>query len=131
MEFVTPSFDSSSSSSNGELLDEIDVEQQVVVQATITCVNTWEFFTPTELEEGGEQFVDLNIGVQDVLMTMWDTPSLFKSLTNFNMTEFEELAQLVVPTIIGHVRSIEEPHHISRQPLKLTPDNTCSTSSYI
>jgi len=50
MEFVAPSFDSSSSSSNEELFDEIDVEHQIAVQATITCVNTWEFFTPTKLE---------------------------------------------------------------------------------
>jgi hypothetical protein len=50
MEFVAPSFDSSSSSSNEELFDEIDVEHQIVVQATITRVNTLEFFTPTKLE---------------------------------------------------------------------------------
>jgi hypothetical protein len=38
---------------------------------------------------------------------MWAMPSLFKSLTNFSLIEFEELAQLVVPTIIGHVTSTE------------------------
>jgi hypothetical protein len=70
MEFVAPNIDSSSSSSDEKLLDEIDVEHQIAVQATITCVNIWEFFTPTELEEGGGQYVDLNIGVQNVLMTM-------------------------------------------------------------
>jgi hypothetical protein len=63
MEFVAPSFDSSSSSSDEELLDEIDSEHQIAMQATIACVNTWEFFTPTELEEGGGQYVDPNIGV--------------------------------------------------------------------
>jgi hypothetical protein len=73
-----------------------------------------------DLEEGGGQFVDPNIDVQNVSMTMQATPCLFKSLTNFNLTEFEELAQLVVPTIIGHVRSIGEPHHISKQLSKLT-----------
>jgi hypothetical protein len=63
MEFVAPSLDySSSSSSDKELLDEIDAEHQIAVQAVIACVNTWEFFTPMELEEGGGQFVDLNIG---------------------------------------------------------------------
>ncbi len=64
--------------------------------------------------------MDLNIGVRNVLTTLWATPCLFKSLTNFNSTEFEELAQLVVPTIIGHARSTKETHHISRQLSKLT-----------
>jgi len=87
----------------------------IMVQATIACVNTWEFFTPMELEEGGGQFVDLNIDVQNVLTTMLAMPSLFKSLTNFSLIEFEELAHFVVPAIIGHVRSIGEPHHISKR----------------
>jgi hypothetical protein len=70
MEFVAPSLDSNSLSSDKELLDEIDVEHQIAMQATITCVNPWEFSTPMELEEGGGQFVDPNINVQDVLATM-------------------------------------------------------------
>jgi hypothetical protein len=45
MEFVAPSLDSSSSSSDGELLDEIDVEQQVVVQAIIMCQHLGFFHT--------------------------------------------------------------------------------------
>jgi hypothetical protein len=121
MEFVAPSLDSSSSNNDEELLDDIDVEHQIMVQATIACVNTWEFFTPMQLEEGCAQSVDLNIGVQNVLMTMQAMPSFFKSLTNFSLIEFEELAQLTIPTIIGHVRSIEEPHHIFGQPSKLIP----------
>ncbi len=92
MEFVVPSLDSSSSSSDKELLDEIDVKHQIVVQAIITCVNIWEFFTSMELEEGGGKSVDLNIGVWNILTTMWAMPSLFKSLTNFNLIKFEELA---------------------------------------
>jgi hypothetical protein len=32
---------------------------------------------------------------------MWAMPGLFKSLTNFSLIKFEELAQLMVPTIIG------------------------------
>jgi hypothetical protein len=62
MEFVAPSLDSSFSSSNEELLDEIDVEHQIAMQATIACVNTWEFLTPTKLEGGG-QSMDTNIGM--------------------------------------------------------------------
>jgi hypothetical protein len=60
MEFVTPSLDSSFSNSDEELLDEIDVKHQIALQATISCVNTWDFFTPTELKEDGGQYVDSN-----------------------------------------------------------------------
>jgi hypothetical protein len=122
MEFVAPNFNSSSSSSDEELLDEIDAKHKIAVQATIACVNTWELFTPTELEEGGGQFVDLNIGVRDVLTTMQAMLGLFKSLANFNLIEFKELVQLVVPTIIAHVRSTKEPHRISEPPSKLTAE---------
>ncbi len=128
MEFITPSLDLNNSSSDKEFFDEINVEHQIAVQVAITCVNTWEFFTQMELEEGGGQFVDPNIGVWDVLATMQTMPSLFKSFTNFSLTEFKELAQLVVPTIIGHVRSIGEPHHIYGRPSKLTHNSVCSTS---
>jgi len=113
---VVPSLDSSSSSCNEELLDEI----QIAMQAKIACVNTWEFCTPMKLKDGGVQSMDTNIGNRDVLTTMWVTPGSFKSLTNFNLTKFEELAQLVIPNIIGLVRSFREPHHIFGQPSKLT-----------
>jgi hypothetical protein len=45
---------------------------------------------------------------------------LFKSLTNFSLIEFKELALLVVPTIIGHAKSTKELHHIFERPSKLT-----------
>jgi hypothetical protein len=76
---------------------------------------------PIELEEGGGQSVDHNIGMRDILTTMWAMPGLFKSLTNFRLTKFEELTQLMVPTIIGHVKFTKEPHHIYGRPSKLTP----------
>jgi hypothetical protein len=63
MKYIASSLDSSSSSNNEKLLDEIDVKHQIAVQAIITCVNIWEFFTPMELEEGGGQYTDLNISV--------------------------------------------------------------------
>jgi hypothetical protein len=89
------------------------------VQATITCVNTWEYFTSTELDEKSGQSINLNVGVWDILMTMRAIPSLFKSLTNFTLGEFEELVQLVVPTIISHAKSTWEPHYTIGRPSKL------------
>jgi hypothetical protein len=37
---------------------------------------------------------------------MQATLSLFKTLTNFSLLEFDELATLVVPTIQAHVKSM-------------------------
>jgi hypothetical protein len=42
------------------------------------------------------------VGVRDVLTTMRATPNLFKTLTNFTLVEFDELAFVVVPTISTH-----------------------------
>jgi hypothetical protein len=55
--------------------------------------------------------VDLGVGVWNVLATMQTTLGLFKTLTNFNLAKFDELALLVAPTIVCHAQSINE-HHI-------------------
>jgi hypothetical protein len=39
-----------------------------------------------EVEKGAAQFVNLVTIVQDVLVTMWPTLTLFKRLTNFPTT---------------------------------------------
>jgi hypothetical protein len=39
---------------------------------------------------------------------MQATPRLLKTLTNFNMLNFDELTTLVVPTIRAHVKTIGE-----------------------
>jgi hypothetical protein len=44
MEFILTHLDLSSFNSDKELLEEIAVNDQIVVQATIACVNIWEFF---------------------------------------------------------------------------------------
>jgi hypothetical protein len=68
-------------------------------------------FNANELEEGTCHLVDLGVGVRDVLATMWTTPRLFKTLTNFTLAKFDELALLVAPTIMRHAWSTSE-HHI-------------------
>jgi len=50
---------------------------------------------------------------------MWVTPGPFKSLTNFTLGKFEKLAQLVVLTIINHVRSTGESHCTFWRPTKM------------
>jgi hypothetical protein len=61
------------------------------MQITIAYNQTWKYFMFVELEKRGRQLVDLEIRVQNILMIMWATPSLFKTLTNFNIKKFEKL----------------------------------------
>jgi hypothetical protein len=68
-------------------------------------------FNANELEGGVGHLVDSSVGVQDVFATMQATPWLFKTLTNFTLAKFDELALLVAPTIMLHAQSIGE-HHI-------------------
>jgi len=68
-------------------------------------------FNANELEEGLGHLMDSSVGVRDVFVIMQTTLGLFKTLTNFTLAEFDELALLVAPTIVFHAQSIGE-HHI-------------------
>jgi hypothetical protein len=46
------------------------VNNQIAMQATIACVNIWEYFTSIELDEENEKSVNPNVSVWDILMTM-------------------------------------------------------------
>jgi hypothetical protein len=78
-------------------------------------------FTTTKMEEEARNSVDPTIGVWNVLTTPWSTPALFKNLTNFNATKFEDLASIVVPTIIFHAWSIGKTPIVSGRRSKLNP----------
>ncbi len=57
--------------SNNEIFFEGIVEDDwIAMQVTIMCVNIWEYFTLTKLEEENELSINPNVGVQDVLGTM-------------------------------------------------------------
>jgi hypothetical protein len=64
-------------------------------------------FNANELEEGVGHSMDSNVGVRNVLTTMWATLKLFKTLTNFILAKFDELL-LVSPTIVRHAQSTSE-----------------------
>jgi hypothetical protein len=49
------------------------------------------------MKKGRGIFVNLTFGAQDVLATMQATMTLFKSLTNCILVEFDELAFLSSP----------------------------------
>ncbi len=59
-------------------------------------------FNDNELEEGVGLLVNLGVGIQDVFVTMQAMPRLLKTLTNFNLMEFDKLPTLVMPTIVSH-----------------------------
>jgi hypothetical protein len=63
MEFILTHFDLSSFNSDKELLEEIAVNDQIIVQVTVDCVNIWEYFTSIELDEENEKLVNLDVSV--------------------------------------------------------------------
>jgi hypothetical protein len=70
MEFILTHLDLSSFNSNKELLEEIAVNDQITMQATIACVNIWEYFTSIELDEESEKSFNLYVNVWDILTIM-------------------------------------------------------------
>jgi hypothetical protein len=70
MEFNLTHLDLSSFNNDKELLEEIAVNDQIAMQATIACVNIWEYFTSIELDEKNEKSVNPNVSVWDILTTM-------------------------------------------------------------
>jgi hypothetical protein len=79
----------------------------------VVTFNKGTLFNTNELELGVGQLVNQNVGVQDVFTIMRKTPCLFKILTIYNLSKFDELTTLVVPTIHTHARSTNEVHIIT------------------
>jgi hypothetical protein len=77
----------------------------------VVVVNSFDMFNANELEEGAGHSMDSSVGVWDVFATMQATPRLFKTLTNFTLAKFDELALLMAPAIVRHAQSTCE-HHI-------------------
>jgi hypothetical protein len=59
---------------------------------TIAC-NSHNSFTLHEIEELVGQFVNPRDGVWGVLVTKWTKLHVFKTLTNFNLVQFDEAVQ--------------------------------------
>lgn len=110
----------SSSSSDDELFEELDEEWAVAFALSTACSNISDFFTENELL--GQYTVDPLVGVKDYLATLRAAPWMFKVLTNFTMSEFDQLASLVVPTIKNHARSTGLRHGVGGRPSKLSPE---------
>jgi hypothetical protein len=80
----------SSSSDEEMLFNEMDQKVVMFFQCAFDVLNFEDLLNDHE-DEGTKKFVDQVAKVQNALGTMQATPSLFKNLTNFTLTEFEEL----------------------------------------
>jgi hypothetical protein len=58
--------------------------------------------------------------IHNVLATIQKFVGLFKTLINFSLLQFDDLTTLMIPTIIGYVKFINEIHIVIRHPSKLT-----------
>ena len=92
-------------SSDDEMFDEEDDEALAFLTILTAAAQSVQYFTANELKSDLQQSVNKREGVRDVLATMKATPSLFRTLTNFTVDEFELLCQRVVPVIATHARS--------------------------
>jgi hypothetical protein len=66
--------------------------------------------------------VDSTIGVRDYLSALSATPYLFRTVTNFTASEFEEIFQNVCPVITSDARSTCLPRGSFGRPSKLAPE---------
>ena len=97
-------------------------EEQAMLVIQLAMQSTMELLHTNELEEAGQESVNPNEGIRDVLGSMMSTPALFKVLTNFSISEFAELCQFVCPIIVDHVRSTGVVCILSRRLSKRSPE---------
>jgi hypothetical protein len=64
--------------------------------------------------------MDQNVGVHNVLATIQKNVGLLKTLINFSLLQFDDLATLMIPTIIGYVKFTNEIHIVIKHLSKLT-----------
>ena len=113
--------DSNSSASDSSSSSDSD-EEQALLTIQLAMQNTMEFIHSNEWEEGGQELVNPQEGVCDVLRSMMATLGLFKILTNFSIPEFVKLCNLVCPTIVAHARSTGAICVLLGRPSKLSPE---------
>ncbi len=118
--FRSPTFSNSdvlvntSDYDNEKLFRKTQRVHQMVFTVAIANANTLDLFNSKELYLSVGQLVDHKVGVWDMFNTMRVTPSLFKTLTNFNLFDFEDLFVLVVPTIQAQAKTTNEAHIVLR-----------------
>ena len=91
----TSSASSSSSSSDSD-------EKAALLAIHLAMQNTYDLFHTNEWGHGGQDSVNPQEDVRDVLGSMRSIPGLFKILTNFSIEEFDELCTILCLTIIAN-----------------------------
>jgi hypothetical protein len=71
-------------------------------------------------QRGSQQSVNPEVGVRDIFGNMASTPAIFRTLTNFTVSEFTELCMLVCPTLDIKARSTGEVNRGAGRKSKLT-----------
>lgn len=110
------------SSTEDLLVCDSDDSDQVIVAVCMAAAGVDDFFASEDWLDDGNEYVNQEEGVRDVLATIRRTPSLFKCLTNFTAPEFEELCSLVSPVIAINARSTGMPRSVFGRLPKLSPD---------
>jgi hypothetical protein len=104
---------SSSSSSDKKMFQKTYKQHQIMFAHAIVGANSFELFDANNLKSSVGQLVNQDVCVLDVFATMWATPCLFKTITNFNLLKFDELTTLVIPAIVAHARFINEAYIVT------------------
>ncbi|KAL2612208.1 hypothetical protein R1flu_023900 [Riccia fluitans] len=87
------------------ILEFFQLQQQMLVMIATTIVEN-HFFG--ELHKEDQKFVDFTLRVRPVLQRAMGTASLFKVLTNFKITEFEELCSRICPILNSTAKTTGE-----------------------
>jgi hypothetical protein len=124
-------YDGSSSNSNEELFQRTQKVHQMVFATIVANTNTLDLFNSKELYLNAGQLVDHKVGVEGMFSTVRVTPSLFKTLTNFNLLEFEDLFVLAVPPSKPMQKPLMKFTLCLGDKLNSPQTNVCSNSSYI
>jgi hypothetical protein len=76
------------------MLEDMDQKDIMIFQCMYVINNSNDFFNSHEMKKGRGISMDPTFGVGNMLTTMQATMTLFKSLTNYILEEFDELAFL-------------------------------------
>ena len=92
----------------------------MLFQYVVLATNVHHLFNANKWEESGQQLVNPNFGVCDMLPWLKKTPGMFKTVTNFILPEFGKLCTMVCLFIAGNARSTSELQTLRERPPKLS-----------
>jgi hypothetical protein len=86
----------------------MDEEDHMLFSIAFAAHNSYHLFNSNEWEDGGQSSVNPNEGVHDEFTRMKAQPNSFKNKSNFSVSKFDELCELLVPTIIAYLHTTSE-----------------------